>query len=261
MELIARTGAIVSGDWSAELADRAGAIFGATAVSAVIVSITATDTTAEVAYSGTASHYRLDGGSAVSLGASPYTITGLTANTEYTLEIGDGSTWYDSATFGTDNPGEGGGGPAVITGTLAVTETGSDASALSGAVFVAGVLAALEVGSDAAALTGQIRVAGSLAASETGSDTASILGAGTLPAINGSLSATETGSDTAAGVGYVRINGTLVAVEVGSDSASIGPAAAAQPLSAPPSGRRVQGAGRPAAVQAGRRQSYRGSTR
>lgn len=76
-----------------------------------IIDVTGGTTTAVVTYSGAASYYRLDGGSSIAMGASPATITGLTANTEYSIEISaDGSTWADPVDFGTLNPGEGGGG-------------------------------------------------------------------------------------------------------------------------------------------------------
>ena len=75
-----------------------------------IIDVTGGTTTAVVTYSGAASFYRLDGGSSIALGASPATITGLTANTEYSIEISaDGSTWADPVDFGTLNPADGGG--------------------------------------------------------------------------------------------------------------------------------------------------------
>jgi hypothetical protein len=83
---------------------------------ASIGSITPADTSITFAYSGPATHYRIFplGGSAgawVSIPASPVTITGLTANTEYTLQISsDGSAVADAEDTGTTNPGTGGGG-------------------------------------------------------------------------------------------------------------------------------------------------------
>jgi hypothetical protein len=85
----------------------------------VIVDVTATDTTAVVTYTGTATHYRLDGGASVAIGASPHTITSLTADTEYDLEItADEVTWTAVYPFGTDNSGSGGGGIPWGTGTV-----------------------------------------------------------------------------------------------------------------------------------------------
>lgn len=70
-----------------------------------IVDIAPTENTAEITYTGVATHYRLNGGSGIAIGASPATITGLTANTEYTIELSpDNSTWYSSTDFGTENP-------------------------------------------------------------------------------------------------------------------------------------------------------------
>ena len=80
-----------------------------------ISSVTPGETSVTFTYSGAATHRRgyLFGGSPgawVSIGASPVTVTGLTANTEYTLEISaDGSTVADSEAFGTTNPASGGG--------------------------------------------------------------------------------------------------------------------------------------------------------
>lgn len=83
----------------------------------VITDIEPGDTSIVVTWTGTATHYRIDGGTTTALpdGTSPDTITGLTENTEYNspgLELsGDsGSTWSDPVAFGTLNPGEGGGG-------------------------------------------------------------------------------------------------------------------------------------------------------
>lgn len=97
-----------------------GPVFNVAGVPA-IDSITPSDTSVTFTYSGPATHrrvYALAGvaGSWVSIGASPVTITGLAANTEYTLEISaNGSTVADSENFGTTNPG-GGGGPISLTG-------------------------------------------------------------------------------------------------------------------------------------------------
>lgn len=83
-----------------------------------ITNVDAAETSAVITYSYDAAdetgfEYRLDAGSWASIGASPATITGLTASTEYSLEIrainaigsGTASAAYD---FGTDNPITGG---------------------------------------------------------------------------------------------------------------------------------------------------------
>lgn len=76
----------------------------------VIVDVTGSDTGAVLTYTGVATHYRLNGGSSVAVGASPYSITGLTVNTEYTIEItADEITWTAEYDFGTDNSATGGG--------------------------------------------------------------------------------------------------------------------------------------------------------
>lgn len=76
----------------------------------VIVDVTGADTSAVLTYTGIATYYRLNGGSSVAIGASPYSITGLTVDTEYTIEItADEITWTASYDFGTDNSATGGG--------------------------------------------------------------------------------------------------------------------------------------------------------
>ncbi|MCW5668145.1 MAG: hypothetical protein KIT86_00700 [Hydrogenophaga sp.] len=107
---------------------------------------------------------------------------------------------------------------AGVTGTLAVTESGSDTIASSGTVLVEGALTATETGSDTAALAGTVLVEGDLAATESGSDTAVIQGGAVA---TGDLDATETGSDTASLAGTVLVEGALSVSEVGSDTAAI----------------------------------------
>lgn len=110
--------------------------------------------------------------------------------------------------------GSGGGG---VTGTLAVTESGSDTIASSGTVLVEGALTVAETGSDTAALAGTVLVEGDLAATESGSDTAVIQGGAVA---TGNLDATEAGSDTASLAGTVLVEGALSVSEVGSDTAA-----------------------------------------
>jgi hypothetical protein len=78
-----------------------------------ITSVTALSGVAlSVAWTGTATEYRLNGGTATALpdGTSPDTITGLTPNTEYTFELRNGAgSWSDPFSGTTDNTGEGGG--------------------------------------------------------------------------------------------------------------------------------------------------------
>lgn len=77
----------------------------------VVTSVTTTDTTAEVAWTGNATEYRIDGGTAQTLSdtTTPATLTGFTANTEYTIELRNGAgAWSPVYDFGTTNPATGG---------------------------------------------------------------------------------------------------------------------------------------------------------
>lgn len=112
-------------------------------------------------------------------------------------------------------------GDVIVQGSLSVTETGSDTLAINGTVgnaAITGSLAATEIGSDTASISGDVFISGSLAATETGSDTAVITG--NIP-VTGSLSATETGVDSASIAGLVLIQGSLSATETGNDTANI----------------------------------------
>lgn len=112
-------------------------------------------------------------------------------------------------------------GDVIVQGSFAVTASGSDTAAINGTVVYGatlGSLAATETGSDAAALSGNVPVSGDLAATESGSDTSSLAG---LILVNGSLAVQETGSDGIALNGQVVVTGTLDATETGSDTAEI----------------------------------------
>lgn len=95
-----------------------------------ISAVTPNSTSAEVTYSyndtdQTGFEYRLDGGTAASIGASPATITGLTAGTEYDLQIrainADGeSDWSSIFPFSTTAAGDPPQGTVTI-GTISVT--------------------------------------------------------------------------------------------------------------------------------------------
>jgi hypothetical protein len=80
-----------------------------------IGTITATTTSITFTHANGATHYRIyllagSPGAWVSIPASPVTVSGLTVNTEYTLQVsGDGATASDTRNTGTTNPGTGGG--------------------------------------------------------------------------------------------------------------------------------------------------------
>jgi hypothetical protein len=110
---------------------------------------------------------------------------------------------------------------APLSGSMSVTETGTDTFSGAGDVIVKGSLAATETGEDTFNASGTVTdpgITGSLAATETGSDTFSASGTVAFPTITGSLSATEVGADTFSGSGNVLISGSLSATEVGNDT-------------------------------------------
>lgn len=127
-----------------------------------IGTVTTTQTTASVPYTYSLSdqtgfEYRLNGGSAVTATASPQSLTGLTANTAYTIEIrainatGAG-TWSAVKNFTT---------AAVATGTLTITDLANniDTPWASAAVDAATVMP-LSLGSVVVSKTGLSTTAG-----------------------------------------------------------------------------------------------------
>lgn len=115
----------------------------------VITGITSGETSINVAWTGTATHYRINGGTATALpdGTSPDTITGLTANTEYDapgLELGASSSgpWSDPVAFGTTNPGSGGGGIPTYADITAAAGVATASTLTGKATFRAAVTAA-----------------------------------------------------------------------------------------------------------------------
>ncbi len=119
----------------------------------VITSLTAlSGTELLLAWSGSADEFRKNGGTAETLAdtVSPATLSGLTPNTEYTIELRYlGGAWSDPVSEWTDNTGSGGGEEAhdsvsaVLAGAGAVT-AGSAARtrvhAASGALAAAGAV-------------------------------------------------------------------------------------------------------------------------
>lgn len=110
--------------------------------------------------------------------------------------------------------------PTDITGTLSVTESGSDSIAATGQLLISGFMSVTETGVDAASILGALPVQGTLSAVETGTDTATASGA---VLIQGNLSATETGTDTFAAYGGAvsPITGTMAVTETDHDTATI----------------------------------------
>ena len=63
-----------------------------------------------------------------------------------------------------------------VSGTIAVTESGSDAASAAGGVLVQGAIAVDELGSDAASGSGAVVVSGAVAVTEIGPDTVTATG-------------------------------------------------------------------------------------
>ena len=105
-----------------------------------ISAVTPGETTASVTYSyndtdQTGFEYRLDAGTASSLGASPATITGLTASTEYDLEVrainaSGAGTWSAVSTFTTDAAAPSNTAP-TFDGPNIANQTGTESAALT----------------------------------------------------------------------------------------------------------------------------------
>lgn len=107
---------------------------------------------------------------------------------------------------------------APVSGSLSVTETGTDTFSAAGEVIVEGSLAAAETGDDTFSASGTVAnlsSSGSLAATETSDDT--FTGTGDV-IVEGSLAATETGTDSFSGTGDVIVSGSLAATETGTDT-------------------------------------------
>lgn len=118
----------MSANWAPQFAAGAPAwqpLFGSGVLG--IDSVVPTTTGATVTYSGTATHYRVDGGAAVAVPSNPFTFAGLAPNTEpHTVELSGngGSSWTAPQTFGTLNPGAGGGTiptPALVSAAITAT--------------------------------------------------------------------------------------------------------------------------------------------
>ena len=126
---------------------------------------------------------------------------------------------FDSVIFDT-------GGSSGITGTLSVTETGSDTASLSGIVLVQGTVSATETTVDIfAASGGSGAITGTLSVTESGPDVFSC--SGTI-LVSGSLTATESTTDTLSISGVVLIQGSLTATEGTADvfsATNVAPAA------------------------------------
>ena len=194
-----------------------------------ISSVTPGETSVTFTYTGAATHRRvyLFGGSPgawVSMGASPVTVTGLTNNTEYQLEISaDGSTVADSEVFGTLNPGSGGGGFATpIDGAVALAAaSGLQAAIAAPSLILGGVGAAAATGLPAGITLPTAIVGGVGAAAASG-----------LPA------SLAVGAAVAGSVGQAVASGLQAAISLGSNvtvagGVGLGAASGPQALVAP----------------------------
>jgi hypothetical protein len=98
----------------------------------------------------------------------------------------------------------GGVGPGVITGSMAVVESGTDSFNAIGRLLVKGSMAVSETGVDSFSGSGKLRIAGNFALNETGSDL--FVSSGKLR-IRGTIAITETGTDVASMVGAITNDG------------------------------------------------------
>ena len=167
-----------------------------------ITSVTAVSgTELAVAWTGTATEYRLNGGTATALpdGTSPDTISGLTDNTYYLVELRDGAgAWSTGVGEWTDNTGGGGGSLAVTldatggSGTLSAAASITSNAALA-ATGGSGTLSAIATGTAyiTMAATGG---SGTLSATAYTPATASLAatgGSGTLRAVASGVTSDE----------------------------------------------------------------------
>lgn len=206
-------------------------------------------------HSGGGTHYRIfvlagSPGAWVSLPASPVTVTGLTANTEYTLQLSaDASTVADAADWGTTNPGVGGGGVvdnitiagqignaaasgltasiALRTGILAgigeASASGLQASIAQGLVIAGGVAEAQAVGLQAAiSLGSNVTIAAGVGLAQALGLGAQIVASTSISAAVGAAAASglpasitvATGTSIAAGVGSAAASGLAAGVNL-----------------------------------------------
>jgi hypothetical protein len=190
----------------------------------VIGTLVPGETSVLVPWTGTATEYRIDGGTAAPLpdGTSPDTITGLSAATEYNspglqLRNTSGGDWSTAAPFGTLNPGEGGGGvetPTIIDGTVG-------AAAASGLTAAIGLRTGIEVNVGLAQASGQpVGIAlGLVIAGGVGEAAASGLGAAISLGSNVTIAA-GVGLGSALGLGAQILASTNIAAAVGAAAAA-----------------------------------------
>ncbi len=145
---------------------------------AAVPTLTAFDpvsgTELSVSWTDSADEYRLNGGAAQTLvdTTSPATISGLTPNTEYTIELRYlGGAWSSSLSEFTDNTGGGGG---TVSSSIVEAAGAATASAVAGASRFRGVMAAGAGVATASALAGSSTAISTIAAA-AGIATASAL--------------------------------------------------------------------------------------
>lgn len=185
-------------------------------------------------HTGGGTHYRVyllggSPGSWVSLGASPVTLTGLTANTEYTLEIsGDGSTVADTENFGTLNEGGGGGGMPTYADITAAAGASTSSTLTGKATFRAAITAAAGV---ATAST----LAGKSTARAAATPAAGTATTGTLSSDGSRASITPAAgtSTTSALAGKSTARASIVPASGSSTAGALVPVGAAPPPPAP----------------------------
>ena len=232
-----------------------------------ITSVTAVSgTELSVAWTGTATEYRLNGGTATALpdGTSPDTISGLTPNTFYTVELRDGAgAWSTGVGEWTDNTGGGGGveahdtvsavlagAGATVAGTAARVRIHAGTGALAGAgATVAGV----------AELVPQAGVHGS--SGELAGAGAAVVGTATVLHIHAATGVLVGAGAEVVGAASIRLIHEATGVLAGAGAQIVALAARPSANSAPPSGHGPRPGRRGAVLSVGRRSNLSTSTR
>ena len=207
--------------------------------------ITAVDpvsgTELQVTWTGTASRYRLDGGTPVTLTdtVSPATISGLSPNTLYAVELdnGDGN-WSNSVSEWTDNTGGGGGVEAHDTVSAALAGAGATVAGTAARVRIhAGTGALAGAGATVAGVAELVPQAGVHGSSgELAGAGAAVVGAATVLHIHAATGVLVGAWAEVVGAASIRLIHEATGVLAGAGAQIVALAARPSANSAAPSG-------------------------